>query len=96
MQRRQIAFLCALLVAAGPALLVPGTSTDITITMVLLGAGIVGTLWTGYGGGCLPCLGEAFAVGVGTTSPALGALFQPVIAARCAATTGCRSSSGGP
>ena len=51
------------------------------LLVVLLGAGVGrhgpdGIWWPVL----LLCLGEAFAVALGTASPALGVLFQPVIA----------------
>lgn len=83
MQWRQIAVPGAVSAAAGAASLVPGTSPGITITVVVLGAGIAGAAWTGFGGSCLLlCLGETIAVGLGTASPVPGVLFQPAIAGR--------------
>jgi hypothetical protein len=81
MDRRRIAFLCALSGAALAALIVPEARPEIGILVVLLGAGLAATVLTGYGGPyLLLCLGEAFAVGLGTASLVLGVLFQPAIA----------------
>lgn len=81
MERRRIAFLCALSGAALAALLVPEARLEIGILVVLLGVGLAATVLTGYGGPyLLLCLGEAFAVGLGAASLVLGVLFQPAIA----------------
>ena len=81
MERRQAAFLCALSGAALAALLVPEARPEIGILVVLLGAGVAAAVLTGYGGPyLLLCLGEAFAVGLGSASLVLGVLFQPAIA----------------
>jgi hypothetical protein len=81
MEWRQVAFLLALSAATAAALVVPGASIDLDVLVVLLGVGVAATALTGYGGlPLLLCIGEAFAVGLGTASPLLGVLFQPAIA----------------
>lgn len=82
MERRRAVFLCALSAAAAvAALLVPEARPDISVLAILMGAGVAAAVLTGYGGEyLLLCLGEAFAVAVGTVTPVLGVLFQPVIA----------------
>jgi len=80
MERRRGAFLWALVAATVAALLVPGVRLEIGVLVVLLGAGVAATVLTGYGGlYLLLCLGEAFAVGLGTASLVLGVLFQAAI-----------------
>ena len=78
---RRTAFLGAVAVAAVAALFVLDGRLDISILVALLGAGVAVTVLTEYGGSSLfLCLGEAFAVAIGTASPVLGVLFQPAIA----------------
>lgn len=49
--------------------------------VTLLGAAVISMVWTGAGGWCLAlCLGETFAVALGTASPLLSVLIQPAIA----------------
>ncbi len=81
MERRSVVFLSALVVVAVGALLVPEKEPGVDVLVVLLGAGVAATALTGYGGQfLLLCLGETFAVALGTASLPLGVLFQPVIA----------------
>jgi hypothetical protein len=81
MERRMAVFLWALLAATVAALLLPESRLDIDVLVVILGAGVAATVLRGYGGQyLLLCLGEAFAIGLGSASLVLGVLFQPVIA----------------
>ncbi len=82
MDQRRTAFLGAEAVVAVGALFALDARLDInSILVVLLGVGVAVTVLTGYGGQSLfLCLGEAFAVAIGTASPVLGVLFQPAIA----------------
>lgn len=81
MERRQVAFLLALSAATVAALVVPGADIAVDVLVVLLGVGVAATVLTGYGGlSLLLCIGEAFAVGLGTAFPLLGVLFQPALA----------------
>jgi hypothetical protein len=58
-----------------------GADLWVNVLVTLLGAAFIGTVWAGIGGWCLAlCLGEAFAVALGTVNPLLGVLFQPAIA----------------
>ncbi len=81
MQQFNLALLGAIGVAAGMSLLLSGGMNQQTAIVLLLGMAIAGAVITGYGGRfLLLCLGEAFAVGLGTQSAVLGVAFQPVIA----------------
>jgi len=81
MQQFNLALLGAIGVAAGMSLLLSGGMNQQTAIVLLLGMAIAGAVITGYGGRfLLLCLGEAFAVGLGTETPVLGIAFQPVIA----------------
>lgn len=67
-------------IAIGAAWLL-GVDPGVNVLVTLLGAAVIGTVWTGAGGWCLAlCLGETFAVALGTASPLLGVLIQPAIA----------------
>ncbi|HOV67762.1 MAG TPA: hypothetical protein PLI31_05315 [Methanoregulaceae archaeon] len=81
MQQFDLALLGAIGVAAGVSLLLPGEMNELTVIVLLLGMAIAVAVISGYGGRfLLLCLGEAFAVGLGTETPVLGIAFQPVIA----------------
>lgn len=81
MEWRQALVIVSVTVAVGAALFVQGGNPDVHLLVFLLGIGVVGTVLTGYGDQRLVlCLGEAFAVSLGTANPLLGVLFQPVIA----------------
>lgn len=71
-------------VAAGAAAVwfVPGLDPLLGLLVALLGAAAAWSYLAGYGGPyLLLCLGEAFAVGLAASSPVLGVLAQPPIAA---------------
>lgn len=58
-----------------------GADLWVNVLVTLIGVAVIGTVWTGTGGRCLAlCLGEAFAVALGTANPLLGVLIQPAIA----------------
>ncbi len=71
-------------IAAGAAVvwLVPGLDPLLGVLVAVLGVVVAASYLTGRGGPyTVLCLGEAFAVGLGTAAPALGVLAQPLIAA---------------
>lgn len=81
MERSGYAIICAVAAAGGATLLLTEVDMVDLIILVLIGIGVAGAVMTGYGGQCLLlCLGEAYSMGLGTSYPALGVAFQPVIA----------------
>jgi len=82
METSRAAPVVAIAVGAAAVWLVPGLDPVLGALVALLGAGTAWAVWTGYGGPILVlCLGETFAVGLGTAAPVLGVLAQPLIAA---------------
>lgn len=81
MERRSVVLLCALSAAAVAALLVTDAKPGVDVLAILLETGVAAAASIGYCGQYLIlCPGEAFAIALGTASPVLGVLFQPVIA----------------
>jgi hypothetical protein len=60
---------------------VPGLDPIVGVLVAVLGLVVAASVLGGYGGPYLAfCLGEAFAVGLGTATPLLGVLVQPLVA----------------
>ena len=81
MDAARAAPVAAVVAGAAAVWLVPGLDPLLGLLVAVLGAAVAWAHWTGYGGPYLVlCMGEAFAVGLGSAAPLLGILAQPLIA----------------
>ena len=81
MDAARFAPVAAVVAGAAAVWLVPGLDPLLGLLVAVLGAAVAWAHWTGYGGPYLVlCMGEAFAVGLGSAAPLLGVLAQPLIA----------------
>ena len=81
MDAARLAPVAAVVAGAAAVWLVPGLDPLLGLLVAVLGAAVAWAHWTGYGGPYLVlCMGEAFAVGLGSAAPLLGVLAQPLIA----------------